>query len=203
MYYCEFDEFTVYLYYSRVMLARLPNFIDPLLLADRNANIEGELPVNKLERIAGLLSNDDGNVSVKLFFGREGKLATIDGHISAVLALKCQRCLEPVEWPVSSEIKLGVVSTLERANNLPDGYEPLLLVEEGKIPLTSIVEDELLLTLPSIPKHQDGCAAPDVPNNKPEPLPKTVRAATENPFSILADLKDKKKLETHNGSTKK
>jgi uncharacterized protein len=183
------------------MLARLPNFIDPLLLADRNANIEGELPVSSLERVAGLLSNDAGNVSVKLFFGREGKLATIDGHISAVLALKCQRCLEPLEWPISSDIKLGIINTLERANNLPEGYEPLLLIEDGKIPLTSIVEDELLLILPSIPKHQDDCAAPDVPN-EPEPLLKTVQATKENPFSILADLKTQNILETPDGSTK-
>lgn len=184
------------------MLARLPNFIDPLLLADRNANIEGEVPVSSLERVAGLLSNDAGSVSVKLFFGREGKLATIEGHISVVLALKCQRCLEPLEWPVSSDIKLGIVNTLEQANNLPEGYEPLLLIEEGKIPLVSIVEDELLLILPSIPKHQEDCAPPDVPNNKPKPLLKTVQATKENPFSILADLKTQKKLENTDGSTK-
>jgi uncharacterized protein len=182
------------------MLARLPKFIDPLLLADRNANIEGELPVSSLERVASLLSNDVGNVSVKLFFGREGRLATIDGHISAVLALKCQRCLEPLEWPVSSDIKLGIVSTLERANNLPEGFEPLLFIEEGKIPLVNIVEDELLLILPSIPKHQGDCVAPNMPINRPKPALKTVQATKENPFSILANLK---KLETTNGSTKK
>jgi uncharacterized protein len=181
------------------MLARLPKFIDPLLLADRNANIEGELPVSSLGRVADLLSNDVGNISVKLFFGREGRLATIDGHISAVLALKCQRCLEPVEWPINNEIKLGVVNTAERANNLPDGYEPLLLIEEGKIPLVNIVEDELLLILPSIPKHQDDCAAPNMPNNKPKPVLKTLETTKETPFSILANLK---KLETTNGSTK-
>jgi uncharacterized protein len=184
------------------MLARLPKFIDPLLLADRNANIEGELPISSLERLTGLLANDAGNVAVKLFFGREGRLATIDGHISAVLALKCQRCLEPLEWSVNSDIKLGIVNSLERANNLPEDYEPLLLIEEDKIPLVSIVEDELLLILPSIPKHQDGCETPNVPNNKLKPLLKTVQATKENPFSKLADLKTQNKLETPDGSTK-
>lgn len=181
------------------MLARLPNIIDPLLLADRNARIEGELPLSSFDRIAELLSNDAGNVAVRLFFGKEGNLAKVEGHISAVLALKCQRCLESVEWPISSDIKLGVVGSLEQANNLPEGYEPLLLIDEDKIPLKNIVEDELLLSLPSIPKHQDGCLAPNIPNNKPEAIRKTARASTENPFSILADLK---KLETYNGSTK-
>lgn len=182
------------------MLAQLPKFIDPLLLADRNARIEGELALSSFDRMTDLLSNDAGNVLVKLFFGREGKLATIEGHVSTVLGLKCQRCLEPVEWPISSDIKLGIVSSLDQANNLPEGYEPLLLIDEDKIPLKNIVEDELLLNIPGIPKHQNDCATPNNPNNKPGSLLKTERASIENPFSILTELK---KLETYNGSTKK
>jgi uncharacterized protein len=182
------------------MLDRLPKFIDPLLLSDRNARIEGELPLSSFDRMTELLSDDVGNVLVKLFFGKEGKLATIEGHVSAVLGLKCQRCLESVEWPVNNDIKLGIVSSLDQANNLPEGYEPLLLIDEDKIPLKNIIEDELLLNIPGIPKHQNDCAAPNIPENKPESLPKIERTSTETPFSILADLK---KLETYNGSTKK
>jgi uncharacterized protein len=182
------------------MLARLPELIDPILLADRNASIEGELPLSSLDRMAEMLSNDVGNVFVKLFFGRVGKLATVEGHISAALALRCQRCLESVEWPVNSSIKLGIVGSSDQANKLPEGFEPLLLIDEDKIPLKNIVEDELLLNLPSIPKHENDCSVPKIPNDMPEPISKTARASTENPFSILADLK---KLETTNGSTKK
>jgi uncharacterized protein len=181
------------------MLARLPKLIDPLLLADRNASIDGELPVSSFDRITELLANDLGKVKVKLFFVRDGRLATIEGHVSAVLALKCQRCLEAVEWPVSGDIKLAVVNSLEQANKLPDGYEPLLLVEEGAVPLKNIIEDELLLSLPNIPKHQNDCVMPNISNNKPEPLIKPMRTTQKNPFSILADLKN---LETYNGSTK-
>ena len=183
------------------MLTRLPELIDPLLLADRNASIEGGLPISSFARLADMLSNDDGNVAVKLFFGRTGKWATVEGQISVVLALKCQRCLESVEWPVSSNIKLGVVSSSAQADKLPDGYEPLLLIDEDKIPLVSIVEDELLLSLPSIPKHEIDCFAPKIPNEIPAPISKP-QTSTENPFSILADLKNLKKPETTNGSTK-
>lgn len=185
------------------MLAKMPEFIDPILLADRNASIEGELPVSSLDRLAVMLSNDDGNVTVKLFFGKVGKLATVEGHISAILAVKCQRCLEAVEWPISSDIKLGVVSSLELANKLSDGYEPLFLADEEKIPLKKIVEDELLLGLPDIPKHQHDCIAPNSSKNMSEHLHKAGAVPKENPFSILAELQNQKKLETKNGSTKK
>lgn len=185
------------------MLARLPEFIEPLILVDRNASIEGELPLKGCQRIAEMLSDDAGNVAISLFFGRKGKLATVEGQISTVLALKCQRCLESVEWPVNSEFKLGVVSSLALVDKLPDGYEPLLLIDEDKIPLKNLVEDELLLSLPDIPKHQHDCIAPNISKNKLEPLSKTAQVSTVNPFSILADLKNLKKLEATNGSTKK
>jgi uncharacterized protein len=185
------------------MLARLPELIEPLVLADRNASIEGELPITGFDRIAEMLSDNTGNVAVKLLFGKRGKLATVEGQVSAVLGLKCQRCLETVEWPINSEFKLGAVSSLAQAHNLPEGYEALLLVDGEKILLKNIVEDELLLSLPDIPKHQDDCIAPNFPKNKPEVLSKAVQASTENPFSVLADLKNLKKPEATNGSTKK
>ena len=95
------------------MLARLPKLIDPLLLADKNAVIEGQLVVSSFDRMAELLANATDNVAFKLFFSREDKLAKIEGHLSAVLALKCQRCLEALEWPINSDIKLGIVSTFK------------------------------------------------------------------------------------------
>ena len=185
------------------MLAKMPEFIDPVLLADRNASIEGELPVSSLDRLAVMLSNDDGKVAVKLFFGKVGKLATIEGHISTVLVVKCQRCLEAVEWPITSDFKLGVVSSMALADKMSDDYDPLILADEEKIPLKGIVEDELLLSLPDIPKHQHDCIAPKCSKNTPEQLLKAVVLPRENPFSILAELQTQKKLETQNGSTKK
>jgi uncharacterized protein len=187
------------------MLARLPELIEPLVLADRNASIEGELPIAGFDRIAEMLSDNTKNVAVKLLFGKKGKLATVEGHVSAVLGLKCQRCLETVEWPINSEFKLGLISSLAQANKLPEDYEALLLVDGEKILLKNIVEDELLLSIPDIPKHhdQDDCVMPNFPKNKPETLPKIVQAATVNPFSVLTDLKNLKKLESTNGSTKK
>lgn len=181
------------------MLTRLPNLIDPLLLADRNASVEGDLPLSICDRLAELLFDNTGYVEVMLHFARNGRLAIIEGHVSAVLALKCQRCLEAVEWPVSSDIKLGIVSSLDQANSLPDGYDPLLILEEGKIPLKDIIEDELLLSLPSIPKHESNCMPPNMSKNEPVTLPKIAQLPTETPFSILADLKN---LEAYNGSTK-
>ncbi|MCF7965797.1 MAG: YceD family protein [Methylobacter tundripaludum] len=171
------------------MLARLPEFIDPLHLADKRGELKGQIPVSSLDRLADILFSDSGVVTVDLFFGREGRLAKVEGKIEAVLELECQNCLQAVQWPVSNDIKLGIVTSIDQANRLPEEYEPLL-VDEGKVLLKNIVEDELLLILPTFPKHQHNCLAQKPDIKKVDSLSHEQQSSTENPFSILAKLKN-------------
>lgn len=171
------------------MLARLPEYIDPLHLADKRGELKGQIPVSSLDRLADMLFSDTGVVTVELFFGREGRLAKIEGQIDAVLELECQNCLQAVSWTVKNSIKLGIVTSIDQADRLPEDYEPLL-VDEGKILLKDIVEDELLLILPTFPKHQHNCLAQKPDNNKVDHLSNEQQSPTENPFSILAKLKN-------------
>jgi uncharacterized protein len=171
------------------MLDRLPEYIDPLQLADKRGALKGQIPIKSLDRLAEMLVNDTGTITVDFFFGREGRLAKVEGHIETVLELECQNCLEAIKWPVDFTIKLGVVNSIEQANRLPADYEPLL-VEEGKIPLKNIIEDEILLILPAFPKHQHTCFVPKFNNNSIDPLVSDKQSSPENSFSILAKLKN-------------
>ncbi|MFZ2168728.1 MAG: YceD family protein [Methylococcaceae bacterium] len=171
------------------MLDRLPEYIDPLHLADKRGALKGRIPLSSLDRLADILANDTGSVAIDFFFGREGRLAKIEGRIEAVLELKCQNCLQAVEWPVDSVIKLGIVTSIDQANRLPEDYEPLL-VEEGRVLLKDIVEDEILLILPTFPKHQYACLVPNLGINALGSLVNAERPSLENPFSILAKLKN-------------
>jgi len=171
------------------MLARLPDYIDPLHLADKRGELKGQIPVSSLDRLADILFSDAGSVTVELFFGREGRLAKIEGQIEAVLELECQNCLQAVQWSVKSAVKLGIVTSLDQADRLPEDYEPLL-IDEGKILLKDIIEDELLLILPTFPKHQHDCLASRSDNNKADFSLNEQQSAAENPFSILAKFKN-------------
>ncbi len=186
----RFDGFVVSIYYYAVMLARLPEYIDPLHLADKRGELKGQIPVSSLDRLADLLFNETGAVTVDLFFGREGRLAKIEGYMEAVLELECQNCLQAVQWPVKHTVKLGIVTSIDQADRLPEDYEPLL-VAEGKIPLKNIVEDELLLILPAFPKHSYNCLADKSLNNKEaDSVLDEQQSPTKNPFSILAKFKN-------------
>jgi uncharacterized protein len=187
--YLEFDAFIVSIYHFSVMLDRLPEYIDPLHLADKRGALKGQMPLRSLDRLAGMLVNDTGTITVDLFFVREGWLAKVEGHIETVLELECQNCLEAVKWPIDCTIKLGVVTSIDQANRLPEDYEPLL-VEEGKILLKNIIEDEILLILPAFPKHPHACLAPKFVNNNVDQIVSDEQSSPENPFSILAKLKN-------------
>ena len=105
------------------------------------------------------------------------------------MELVCQNCLAAVTWPINSHIKLGMVKTIEQANRLPEEYEPLMVLED-KVLLKNIIEDELLLLLPSFPKHDNNCLIPQTSHNGTELfLTDEQSSPKKNPFAILATLK--------------
>lgn len=175
------------------MLARLPEYIDPLYLADKRGALKGQIAISNLGRLADMLFDDTGLVAIEFFFQREGRLASIDGHIEAVLQLRCQNCLAALPWPINSQIKLGIVTSIEQADKLPEAYEPLM-VEGETVLLKDIIEDELLLALPAFPKHLHACVdIPHLEENKQTNKAQVREGdapARENPFSILANLKN-------------
>ncbi|MGZ8226977.1 MAG: YceD family protein [Methylococcaceae bacterium] len=171
------------------MLDRLPEYIDPLQLADKQGALKGQMPLNSLDRLAEMLIDNTGYISVELFFSREGRLAIIEGKLETVLQLTCQNCLQALEWPVEASVKLGIVTSMDQANRLPEEYEPLL-VDEEKILVKDFLEDELLLILPTFPKHPHHCLIQNGNNDRNDSATKINQSTPEHPFSILANLKN-------------
>ncbi len=171
------------------MLDRLPEIIDPLVFAERRTELKGKLKLSSLARLSGSLLDNAGNVEVELFFNKKGRHSFIDGLAKTVLSLQCQNCLELVELPIEIVIKLGLITRLEQADELPSGYEPLLIDDE-KMLLKDIVEDELLLALPAFPKHSEPCAQFQTQTGEmPISIEQLDPIESENPFAVLAKLK--------------
>ena len=75
-----------------------------------------------------------------------------------------------------------MVESVDTALLLPDDTEALIVEPDMEIVLSDIVQDELLLAIPTIPQHSD-CLMPGATRASPEPK--------KNPFAALADLKIK------------
>jgi len=170
------------------MLDRLPKFIDPLLFAERGGELMGALEPAEFVRLTDILADLSGKVDIQLFFLKENKLASLTGEVTANLHLKCQNCLEAIAWQSKTSLKLGLVESIDEANLLSSEYEPLLVKNEEKISLNTLVEDELLLMIPNFPKHEHNCL-----NLKRSQLEDSTVLVDEkkpnNPFSVLAKLK--------------
>ncbi len=168
------------------MMDRLPEIIDPLVFAERRTELSGKFELRALARLAEMLVDDAGSVEIYLSFSKQGRDAFIEGWAKATLLMQCQNCLETVEVPLNAVIKLGMLASLEQAGRLPEGYEPLLLQEE-KMSLKEIVEDEILLALPAFPKHAFQCV--DLTHQSVGEIAAAETVAEvnpNNPFAVLA-----------------
>ena len=176
------------------MLTRLPEFVDPWRLADQRKSFSGQEKVGNLPRLCGFLARPDGEVAYELRFGRgEGRWPRIMGWVRTTLNLECQRCLGELEIPVDAMLDLAVIEVLDEAETLPDACEPVL-AEDGRVRLLDIIEDELLLAVPQVPRHEMGVcegAAQGVVADQDGADTEQI-AVPDNPFAVLSGIKTKR-----------
>lgn len=169
------------------MLDRLPVLIDPLSFAERGKRLLGKIKINELSRLSDILLDSSGEIEIDFSFDKEGRVPVIVGEIKANLIAECQSCLKQVVLPVDKHFKLGMVLSDEQADRLAGDCEPLFLQDE-KISLNELVEDELLLALPDFPKHPEVCIEREeivtASNDEQQQMD------SNNPFSVLAKLKN-------------
>ncbi|WP_420553895.1 YceD family protein [Neptuniibacter marinus] len=163
----------------------LPNKVDPRKLAEREVRITGAVALDKVPILCQSLIGTEGSIDVDLQFAvDEQRIRTITGSAEGHVFMTCQRCLDPVEVAVEVDFNLGLAASEDAAKQLPRIYDPLIVGDE-EIELLSVVEEELILSLPHDAYHDD-CSiktsygdAGAVAENNDKP----------NPFSVLAQLK--------------
>lgn len=172
-------------------LGALPQTVEVRTLAAREVALAGVVDPAKLTRLSTAIVAVNNPVVVNADFYRdeEGRYV-LALQVSAEVLVTCQRCLSTLEQTVTSETQLAVVWTDEQAGQLPPRYEPL--VADAEIELWEVVEDELLLALPTFSYHSDadcgsktGVQAP-VRENEAE---SQASPEKDNPFSVLKALK--------------
>ncbi len=168
------------------MLDRLPIYIQPGSFSERGKRFSGVIEISALTRLSEMLQDTAGVVEVDVSFEKEGKAPTVTGNVKANLKLECQSCLDSVVLSIDKDFKLGFVMSLEQADRLASDCEPFIM-EDEKTSLFELVEDEVLLALPDIPKHDYNCAKREVVNVD---ILQDGEKKSNNPFSVLAELKN-------------
>lgn len=135
------------------MSREFPDFVDPWRAAEGGRRIGGTIPLARLNRLAPLLASNEGVADFSLLFGYDvQRRPTVAVEVSAPLSLVCQRSLEPYIEEIRQESLLQVIGTLaEQA--LLSGEEEYVLADEGHLAVAELVEDELLLAVPQVPRN--------------------------------------------------
>lgn len=171
-------------------LKLIPEHIDPFRHAEQSLSLSGIVKIQDMQRLSTIVAeHDDSEVQVDLHFGiDEQKVPFLKGSLKTQLKLQCQRCMEPFVYEIITDFVLGIVNTLDEANALPEYYEPVL-AKEGSLALRELIEDEIILNLPIIPRHEPADCEITLPLAESE----SEHVKGKNPFHVLASLKVERK----------
>jgi uncharacterized protein len=174
-----------------------PRALDVEAFADSAAQLNGSWPLQQLSRIveAAHAETRPGAADAARWSAR-GERRRAGGAVSQVwlhlkaeakVALECQRCLQPVDTALAAERSFLFVPGEDAAAELDADSEDDVLALTHALDLQQLIEDELLLSMPLVPRH-DACALP-LPGSAPE-----VEPVPPHPFAALATLKGKTRL---------
>lgn len=188
-----FDKWARNIYHARLMFAR--HFIDSLDFARRGLELRGEVPVSEMPRLQDMLTAPEGRVGYVLrgLAGRDGK-AMLELALEGNCQLRCQRCLRSLPYTIKTVSLLMPVagSELEGLRSESGELDEEDVVDripaEAQMDVLSLIEDEILLGLPSSPRHEFGACEAEVENVSPAEQDGEQK---RNPFAVLRGLKEK------------
>ncbi|MDQ2779621.1 MAG: DUF177 domain-containing protein [Pseudomonadota bacterium] len=136
-----------------------PRAIELSAFCRRGQSVSGTWPLATLARLnAAFSAATDGEVT----FWATGTLQSVAGagpqqwlelNASAVVPLQCQRCLQTLAEPLQVQRRIRFVPTEEEAARLDEASDDDVLLQPGRLDLQELLEDELILALPLVPRH--------------------------------------------------
>lgn len=163
----------------------MPRQLDAMQFARTSGALDGNTDVALLERVAEECSAVPAQIDWSIVGRVDDEGACwLELALAGSLMLQCQRCLEDVAVGVRSLSRFRLVPAGEDWGDQDlddDSYEALEL--EGPLDVRTLIEDEVLLSLPAIALH-DQCSPPGAGAD--------ADAAEQSPFAGLGGLKLRK-----------
>ena len=171
-----------------------PLRLDVQAFAGDAGELSGHWPLCQFERLADMLHGDapvaDGDLITWSVRGEQRAARCTPAqswlHLEAraTLKLECQRCLQPVTTELALDRWFHFVPGEDAAAQLDTDSEDDVLALTRALDLRELVEDELLLALPLVPRHAV-CPEPLLAPGESQDM----EADPVHPFAALAALK--------------
>jgi uncharacterized protein len=172
------------------MFSKVPVQINPYDCAKRGVIFEGTILVSQFKRLlsVGRAVNADSTFDVVLHFDVDAAWdSRLTGSIVGIVVLECQRCLHDMEFGINISLN-HVLCPDERKLEKHKNSEVIFSEDDGKVRMVDLLEDEILLEIPIIGKHEniEDCQGLDQYLEGNEEKNEIVESVP-NPFSILKD----------------
>lgn len=170
-----------------------PLRLDVAALARQAQSVAGEWTLDALPRLARSEMLPQERASRPIAWSARGEWRPVAGgppqiwlHLTArtEMGLACQRCLQPIRTPLAVERSILFVDSEAKAEALDAEIDDDVLALPAALDLRTLIEDELILALPLVPRH-DACPMPGGPPAEQQ----GADSARPNPFASLAALK--------------
>lgn len=165
-------------------------FIDALDFARAFRKIEGQTAVQDFSRLCqDFPQSQDGDVlwQVAGRYDASGGRMWLDIQAHGPVRLTCQRCLGPMQVDLQVDNTVGLVrdqaqmDALDALDSSNGDADIEYLLAERQLDVLALIEDELILALPYVPRH-DVCP---VPAGRQDP----VAQDKPSPFAVLERLR--------------
>jgi uncharacterized protein len=175
-----------------------PDRLDVKAFAQAGGQLSGHDSLLKYERLSQEAKNLHPDLRVD--WTATGEIRTALGgigqvwlnvQVQATFPMECQRCLTPVDVPLAVERSFRFVADEATAEALDDESEEDLLALSREFDLRELIEDELLMALPVVPRHDECPTA--VPLASSDDDFEAASAEKPNPFAALASLRKEEK----------
>jgi uncharacterized protein len=167
--------------------------LDVLAFCRAGDSLSGEWPLAQMPRLCSSLEAAPA-ADAAVSWSVQGTLRPVAGgqaevwlHLQgqATVSLQCQRCLRAMTESLAVDRRFRFVRHEDEAARLDEEIEDDVMVLPTRLDLIELLEDELILVLPIVPRHPVPC---------PDPLPLRADSAEDeapapNPFAALAALR--------------
>ena len=171
-----------------------PDRLDIKAFAQAGGHLSGHDSLLKYERLAqeakglhpDLLVDWKAVSEIRPEAGGPGQI-WLHLSVHASFPMECQRCLTPVDVPLDVERSFRFVADEATAEALDEECDEDLLALSREFDLRELIEDELLMALPVVPRHEEFPTS--VPLASSDDYFEVANSEKPNPFAALAALR--------------
>ena len=135
----------------------------------------------------------DADIQIRVLVEKSGRYIGVDCDIEGEVTVECDRCLEMLDMPIDTRVRLSVKFGDEQTSELSqDGEREVIFVkeDEAELDMSQIVYDYTCLALPMQRTHGPGRCNPDAMKyySMSESCDFFKEDETVNPFATLKNM---------------